>query len=114
MQKSVQPVHSLHCDQPLELAFATIFRTYEYRLYTLALRLTKSDLFARDIIQDVFVKLWEHRDSMHAIDNMEAWLYRITENRVIDFLRKAAADKRLKERVWNNLPKNTHDTEQVI
>src|SRR5690606_30535368 len=75
---------------------------------------TKSDLFARDIIQDVFVKLWEHRDAMHAIDNMEAWLYRITENKVIDFLRKAAADKRLKEKVWSNLPKNTHDTEFLI
>jgi RNA polymerase sigma-70 factor (ECF subfamily) len=105
MRKQVPPVNSEH-ENELEMLFAGIFKTYEYRLYLLALKLTKSDLYARDVIQEVFLKLWEHRESIHSIENMEAWLYRLTENKVIDFLRKAAADGRLKEVLWNKLPTN--------
>jgi RNA polymerase sigma-70 factor (ECF subfamily) len=113
MSKRVPPVNSNEHKHAIEVVFTTIFKTYEYRLYTLALKLTKSDLYAKDIIQEVFLKLWEHRSSMGAIQNIEAWLYRLTENKVIDFLRKASADGRLKERLWNKLPSN-HQIEQEI
>jgi RNA polymerase sigma-70 factor (family 1) len=107
------PIPKQQQDHELELLFADIFKTHEYRLYTLALRLTKSDLYAKDIIQEVFLKLWEHRDSLGSIENIEAWLYRLTENKVIDFLRKVAADGRLKEKLWNNLP-NYQQTEPSV
>jgi len=51
---------------------------------------------------------------MQAIHNIEAWLYRITENKVIDFLRKAAADDRLKEAIWNKLSNQLNDTEDLV
>jgi len=72
-------------------------------LYMLALRLTKSDQYAKDIIQEVFLKLWTQWDRIHEIENMEAWLYRLTENKVVDFLRKVSADTRLKQAIWHNL-----------
>ena len=87
----------------LESLFSEIFREHEQRLYTLAFRLTKSDQYAKDIIQEVFLKLWEHRENLHTINNMEAWLYRLTENKTIDFLRKVASDSRLKETIWNKI-----------
>jgi RNA polymerase sigma-70 factor (ECF subfamily) len=104
MRKRVPLVDNSEHENELELLFTGIFKTYEYRLYALALKLTKSDLYAKDIIQEVFLKLWEHRSSIHSIENIEAWLCRLTENKVIDFLRKAAADGRLKETLWNKLP----------
>jgi RNA polymerase sigma-70 factor (family 1) len=107
------PTTKLQQENDLELLFAGIFKTHEYRLYALALKLTKSDLYAKDIIQEVFLKLWEHRKSLRSIDNIEAWLYRLTENKVIDFLRKAAADGRLKEKLWNKLP-NNQQTEPAV
>lgn len=94
----------------LEVLFNGIFREHEYKLFTLALRLTKSDQYAKDIIQEVFLKLWERRDRIHEIDNVEAWLYRVTENKVVDFLRKASADNRLKEAIWHNLQEILNDT----
>lgn len=95
----------------LESLFSEIFRENEHRLYILAFRLTKSDLYAKDIIQEVFLKLWECRDSIHTIDNIEAWLYRLTENKTIDFLRKAAADNRLKEVIWNRMQQIVNEAE---
>ena len=94
----------------LEATFNVIFREQEYKLYTLSLRLTKSDQYAKDIVQEVFLKLWEHRKRMHEIDNVEAWLYRVTENKVVDFLRKASADNRLKKAIWHNLHEILNDT----
>ncbi len=101
-------------ENALELLFAQIFKEHEYMLYTLALRLTKSDQQAKDIIQEVFLKLWEHRDNISGIGNMEAWLYRVTENKVIDFLRKSATDDRLKETIWNNLQQALNETEALV
>lgn len=97
-----------------ELLFMDIFRKHEGRLYALALKLTKSASQAQDIIQEVFLKLWEQREDIRQIRNMEAWLYRLTENKVIDFLRKAAADDRLRETIWNSLPQNSHSTETMV
>jgi RNA polymerase sigma-70 factor (family 1) len=114
MKNKLPHTSSNNNEHELELLFADLFRQHEYRIYTLALRLTKSDQYAKDIVQEVFLKLWEHRNNLHAIQNTEAWLYRLTENKVIDFLRKAAADGRLKEAIWNKLPRDFNDTENLV
>jgi RNA polymerase sigma-70 factor (family 1) len=101
-------------EHAFEMLFADLFKKHEYRLHTLVLKLTRSDQYARDIIQEVFLKLWEHRYNIHTIHNIEAWLYRLTENKVIDFLRKAAADSRLKEAIWKNQPEQLNETEENV
>jgi RNA polymerase sigma-70 factor (ECF subfamily) len=98
-----------------EKDFIRIFRQHEYKLHTLALRLTKSDQYAKDIVQDVFLSLWSQQDQIDDIRNIEAWLYRITENKVVDFLRRAAVNEKLKKALFNNLQQIIHnDTEHLI
>jgi RNA polymerase sigma-70 factor (ECF subfamily) len=94
--------------------FSELFRQHEHKLYTLALKLTKSDQLAKDIIQEVFLKLWDQRNQLAAILNIEAWLYRVTENKIIDFLRKASADNRLREKIWNQLQEIVNESEQYL
>jgi RNA polymerase sigma-70 factor (family 1) len=110
----LHPGSGHHNEKTMEVLFSDLFRQHEHRLYTLALRLTKSDQSAKDIIQEVFLKLWDHRASLHHITNIEAWLYRITENKVIDFLRKASADARLKQKIWNQLQQIANESEQYL
>ena len=98
----------------MESLFSEIFREHEHRLYILAYRLTKSDLYAKDIIQEVFLKLWECRENIHTINNIEAWLYRLTENKTIDFLRKTAADTRLKDAIWNKMQEIVNEAEICV
>lgn len=87
-------------DKALELIFSDLFRAYEYPLYTLALKLSKDDFVAKDIIQEVFMSLWNMREKLHEINNIEAYLFRITRFKVIAQLRKLSADDRLKEKIW--------------
>lgn len=94
--------------------FSEIFRQHEHKLYSLALKLTKSDQSAKDIIQEVFLKLWDQRNLIASINNIEAWLYRVTENKIIDFLRKTSADDRLKEKIWDKLQQIVNESEQYL
>jgi RNA polymerase sigma-70 factor (ECF subfamily) len=101
-------------EHALETLFVDVFQQHEHRLYTLALALVKSEQHVKDIIQEVFLKLWEHRQHLHDIRNMEAWLYRVMENKIIDFLRKAAADSRLKNAIWNNISQARNETDEWL
>lgn len=83
--------------------FELLFKAHNQAIYHLALKVTKSPQQACDIMQDVFVKLWESRSEWGEIRNTEAWLHRVTRNRLIDFLRKTSADQRLMNRLWNDL-----------
>ncbi|MET0242731.1 MAG: RNA polymerase sigma-70 factor [Flavitalea sp.] len=94
--------------------FTCLFRKFEKSLFQFAFKMTKSPQLSADIVQDVFLKLWEQKETLASIDDMERWLHRMTKNRVIDELRKIAADSRMRDRVFHNLSKNQLDTESVI
>jgi RNA polymerase sigma-70 factor (ECF subfamily) len=57
------------------------------KLFRFAFRLLGSSEEAKDVVQDVFIKVWNGRDQMASIDNMEAWCMRITRNLSLDKLR---------------------------
>ena len=42
---------------------------------------------ARDIIQDVFLKLWQKKDQLAQVDNVEAFAMRMTRNRCLDLFK---------------------------
>jgi RNA polymerase sigma-70 factor (ECF subfamily) len=84
----------------LETYFMDIFKHHEYKLYTLVLRLTKSDEYAKDVIREVFTKLWLQRSDIYSIANIERWLYKLTEHKVIDFLYKTSTEKKLRDALW--------------
>jgi RNA polymerase sigma-70 factor (family 1) len=101
--KVVTSATSSSNDDALAILFGDIFKSYESALYKLALGLTKDDVLAKDIIQDVFLKLWEIRTQLGEIENIEAFLFSLTRNKVMDFFRKVTADERLKKSVWNDM-----------
>lgn len=98
----------------LEAEFLRIVRENAPNLHALALRITKCDQLAKDVVQEVFLKLWEQRNRFHNIENKEAWLYRVTENKLIDHLRKTAADKRMKEFTRDRIGEMHNETEQLL
>ena len=96
-------------DRKHEPFVSDLFRTYEYPLYILAFRMSKDAAVAKDIIQEVFMALWNMRDRIPEIDNMEAYLFRMTRFKVIKHLRKASADNNLKERIWGAMGQMDED-----
>jgi len=68
-----------------ELAFEKIYRLYSPRLFGKLLKLVKSESQAQEILQDVFLKLWEHRKSIDPEKSFRSFLFKIAENKVYDF-----------------------------
>lgn len=82
-------------DQPVEDApdWADVVARYADVVYTTAYRLTGDDEDARDLAQDVLIRLHKGLRRYRA-GNFEGWLYRTTVNAFRDRLRKR---KRLRE-----------------
>ena len=56
--------------------------------------LVNEEEVAKDLAQDIFVYIWEHRDRLIGIEKMEAYLFRMASNMVLQYLRhkKVVAD----------------------
>ena len=82
-----------------ELAFEKIYRLYSARLFGRLLKLVKSEQQAEEILQDVFLKIWELRRSIDPEKSFRSFLFKIAENKVHDFFRKVTRDKNLESQL---------------
>ncbi|HET9487697.1 MAG TPA: RNA polymerase sigma factor [Chryseosolibacter sp.] len=57
------------------------------KLFRFAFRLLGNEDEAKDIVQEVFVRVWNGREQMAAVQNWEAWCMRITKNLSLDRIR---------------------------
>lgn len=71
-----------------EKAFSTLFYTYKDKLYDFVLGMTRSEREAEDTVQNVFLKIWNNRENMPAVDNFNAYIYSMARNQMIDIMRK--------------------------
>lgn len=94
MQKEV-PDYSRNEDHALFIlirkrdkeAFSMIYQKYHRYLYALALKYLKDTHLAEDAVQHVFVKLWESTRDIHIEINLKNYLYTMTKNYILNFIR---------------------------
>lgn len=80
-----------------ETAFKCIYDDYSEKIFSNILRMVKSQSLAQELLQEIFIKLWDKRHLINPQKSFSAYLSRIAENTVFDFFRKAARDKALKK-----------------
>lgn len=68
-------------------AYEAVFREMYEPLVRYTTSITRSTATASDIVQDVFVRLWEKRDSLDPSQSLEAYLYRAVRNRAYNLHR---------------------------
>ena len=68
-------------------AFQTRVLPSKNKLFRFAFRMLGSSEEAKDVVQEVMIKVWNGREQMAEIQNMEAWCMRITKNLSLDKLR---------------------------
>ena len=69
-------------------AFEELILQHEKIVYNVALRMMNHSEDAKDISQEVFLKLWRTLAQYQFDAAFSTWLYRLTQNVCIDFLRK--------------------------
>lgn len=68
-------------------AFNALFRTLYYPLSYYAYKYTKSHDQACDIVQDVFVHIWQERESIDPDQSLKSFLYKMVRNKSLNHLR---------------------------
>ncbi len=71
-----------------EEAFVCLMNTFHAKLCIYARGLTKDHYTAQDIVQNVFLKVWEQRQKLNPNYNINNFLYRLVYNEFIDHYRK--------------------------
>ncbi len=62
---------------------------FQNKLYRYALSIVFEAELAKDIVQEVFLKVWTKRAELESVSNKEAWCVRITRNLALDKLKAA-------------------------
>jgi len=68
--------------------FAKIYNQNYAMMYRVAVKMIGNNDVVRDIVQEVFIHLYEKRNDSMVINHYPGWLYRATYNKCIDYLKQ--------------------------
>lgn len=89
-----------------EVAFSSFFRREYKPVYQAALMVTASDVLAEEVVQDVFLKIWQKRKKLASVSNLRAYLFIIARNQAYRALKKQVR--------WQAVNANSSPEEQQI
>ena len=74
-------------------AFSELVRRYEGKIFRLAQHITQNREDAEDVLQETFLKAYEHLDQFKGNSKFYTWIVRIAVNQALMKLRKRKTDK---------------------
>lgn len=80
-------------------AFKSLYDSFHHDLFRFSIQLVKSRSLAQDIVQEVYIKIWERRQSLDNQKSIKAYLFTICRNLCIDMLEKASKDEPLQQEI---------------
>jgi RNA polymerase sigma-70 factor (ECF subfamily) len=97
-----------------EYAFQLIYDKHRNRIYQTAIKFLKSPIIAQDLVQDVFMKLWFERHKIEPSKPVEAWLYTVAKNNILNKLRKIANDWKAIDLLSHTILQSENNTDQKL
>lgn len=75
-------------------AFMKLVACYQQKVFILAYSMVRNREDALDLVQEVFLRLYEKINSYRAGENFQAWLMKIARNLSLDYLRRMKSRKK--------------------
>ena len=92
-----------------ERAFRIIYNRYYQRMYSFAGKVVKSPHVAEEIVQEVFIRLWEQRELLCEVKNPDNYVFIVIRNHTYNYLRAAAREQNRREKLWEALQQRAAD-----
>ncbi len=93
-----------------QLAFKQLFDRYTPRIYRFAISYLKSDADAEELVQDVFLKLWEKRETLDEYQNIRSYIFKIAINSIYNLSKRKNYKQVYNEFVKNNFTQGNEFT----
>jgi RNA polymerase sigma-70 factor (family 1) len=101
-------------------AFDSLFESYSSKLFGFAFKYFKNENDAGELVQEVFVQVWEHRQTLKSEHSFKAYLFTIALNQIRKYFNKKAVSLRYLESLRNVTEKvddqnyQTDDYESIL
>lgn len=91
-------------------AFHLLFDAYAPKIHAFALSYLKNEPDAEELLQELFLKLWEMRASLDSSKNIKSFLFKICINLIYDMIRRKNIEQAYLNFVSKSDPTNTNST----
>ena len=95
-----------------ESAFLTVYKEYSSGIFSFILKYVNSTPLAEDLVQEVFLKIWESRKNLKHVRSLKAYLFITARNHTLNSLKKASRSEAALGEIVNSyiaLRNNTED-----
>lgn len=97
-----------------ESAFNELYHRYSKILLSNMRNLVKNNEIAKELLQNLFLKVWEKRESIDTNKSFRSFLFTIAQNMVYDYFRKVALDKKAMVRLMTTTVEFYSHTEEDL
>ncbi|HEY8387712.1 MAG TPA: sigma-70 family RNA polymerase sigma factor [Parasegetibacter sp.] len=88
-------------------SYRLLYKKYWDQMFANALHFTKSPELAKDLTQEIFLKIWMLRARLKEVENFESFLYRTAKNMIVDELRRLLRIKSHQEFLYAYFQENS-------
>ena len=94
-----EELHRIFCkiETNKELYFNKLYENYRGLIYAIAFSILKNREDSEDVVQKVYIKIWNMDNQKLPKNNEASWLYSITKNEAIDFIRNRKSSLNIDE-----------------
>jgi RNA polymerase sigma-70 factor (family 1) len=92
-------------------AFDKLFGKYANRLFAFGIKYLKSKEDTESLVQDVFLKVWENRQSLKKESSFQSYLFTIAYNKICNIFRRRVSERQFSEKLSLELTENLIKTE---
>lgn len=84
-------------------AFTRLYNIYWWKVYHFTKLYITSDIESEEVVQDVFIKLWDSRRSLDETKSLEGYLFMITRNTIFNYNRRSFNEESFEMTVLNSM-----------
>ena len=91
-------------------AFSELYERYAAKIYHFSLSYLKNEADAKNLVQEVFIQVWEKRESLDTSKNIRSYIFKITVNAIYDFIKHKNIEDAFNNFARINFDIHTNDT----
>lgn len=95
-------------------AFRKLYDEYAPRIFQFALSYLKRETEAEELVQEVFIKIWEKKENLDDTKNLKSYIFKIAVNTIYQYIRRKNIENAYKDYIKNHVRSDDNNTWQNV